>query len=57
MIHPKSSYFHRVRRVERLHRTLSDMVNKQVAFKDHLSPNYWKFSYRHAADLRNIFPK
>jgi hypothetical protein len=33
----------RVRRVERLHRTLSDMTNKQLAFKDHLSPHYWEF--------------
>ena len=45
------------RRVELLHRTLSDLTNKQLAFKDHLSSNYWEFSYSHAADLRNICPK
>ena len=47
----------RVCRVERLHRTLTNMANKQLAFKDHLSPKYSEFSYRHAADLRNIRPK
>jgi len=43
--------------VESLHRTLTDMTNKQLAYKNHLSPSYWEFSYRHAADLRNIRPK
>ena len=46
-----------VRRVERLHRTLTDIANKQLAFKANLSPKYWEFSYRHAADLQNIRPK
>ena len=55
---PSIPYEHdRVRRVERLHCTLTDMANKQLAFKDHLSPKYWEFSYRHAADLHNIRPK
>ena len=36
--------------------SLSD-TNKHLAFEDHLSPNYWEFSYPHAADLRNIRPK
>jgi len=33
------------------------MTNNQLAFKDHISPKYWEFSYRHAAYLRNIRPK
>jgi len=55
---PSIPYEHdRVRRVERLHRTLIDLANKQLAFKDCVSPKYWEFSYRNAADLRNIRPK
>ena len=55
---PSIPYEHdRVRCVKRLHRTLTDMSNKQLAFKDNLSPKYLEFSYRHAADLQNIRPK
>ena len=46
-----------IRRVDRFHRTLADIANKQLAFKNNLSPKYWKFSIKHVADLRNIRPK
>ena len=36
----------RVQRVERLHRILTYIPSKQLAFKDHLSPKYWKFFYQ-----------
>ena len=47
----------RVKRVERLHRTLQDIVNKQLAFQLHFSPAYWELAYRHAIDLHNIRPQ
>ena len=47
----------RVKRIERLHRTLQDIVNKQLAFQSHLSPAYWELAYRHALDLHNIRPR
>ena len=43
-----------VRKVERLHRTASEMVVKYLANKPHLSSNYWGFAYLHCIDLINI---
>jgi len=47
----------RVKRVERMHRTLSEMTNKCLAFKPHLGDPYWELCYKHCADLQNIRPK
>ena len=45
-----------VRRVERVHRTLQEMVVKALAHKSHLNPQFWGFAYLHFADLMNILP-
>ena len=45
-----------VRRVERVHRTLQEMVVKALAHKSHLNPQFWGFAYLHFADLINILP-
>jgi hypothetical protein len=45
-----------VRRVERVHRTLQEMVVKALAHKPHLSPEYWSMCYMHCVDLHNVLP-
>ena len=40
-----------VRSVERVHRTLQEMVVKSLAFKPHLSPSFWGLSYLHNVDI------
>ena len=47
----------RITKVERLHRTLQDMVNKTLHGKPHLGSRYWEKSYRHCIDLYNIRPR
>ena len=47
----------RITKVERLHRTLQDMVNKSLHGKPHLGSKYWEKSYRHCIDLYNIRPR
>ena len=43
-----------VRVVERTHRTLQEMTVKALAFKPHLSSEYWGLAYEHSAILHNI---
>ena len=43
-----------VRKVERLHRTASEMVVKFLSNKPHLSLQFWGFAYLHCIDLINI---
>ena len=43
-----------VRKVERLHRTASEMVVKYFINKPHLNSQYWGFAYLHCIDLLNI---
>jgi hypothetical protein len=45
-----------VRRVERVHRKLQEMVVKSLAHKSHLSPEYWSMCYMHCVDLHNVLP-
>ena len=45
-----------VRRVERVHRTLQEMVVKALAHKQHLSPQFLGYAYLHFADMLNILP-
>ena len=45
-----------VRSVERVHRTLQEMVVKSLALKPHLSTAFWGLSYLHHIDILNIIP-
>jgi len=55
---PSIPYEHdRLTKVERLHRTLQDMVNKCLHGKPHLGSKYWEKAYRHCIDLYNIRPR
>jgi hypothetical protein len=47
----------RLTKVERIHRTLQDMVNKCLYGKQHLNTKYWEKAYRHCVDLYNIRPR
>jgi len=47
----------RVKKIERAHRTISEMVKKSLAFKPHLSDRYWEMAYKHSAELRNNCPR
>ena len=55
---PAIPYEHdRLTKVERIHRTMQDMVNKCLHGKPHLGPKYWEKAYRHCIDLYNIRPR
>jgi hypothetical protein len=45
-----------VRQVERMHRTLQEMVVKSMANKPHLSPQFWGLAYLHCSHLHNLLP-
>ena len=45
-----------VRSVERVYRTLQEMVVKSLALKPHLSPEFWGMAYLHNIDILNIIP-
>ena len=45
-----------VRKIERVHRTLQEMVVKFIPLEPHLSPRYWGMCYLHCVDLLNIGP-
>jgi hypothetical protein len=47
----------KTRRIERFHRSTSDLMMKQLANKAHLTPQYWSLSWQHAVDMRNILPR
>jgi hypothetical protein len=47
----------KTRRIERFHRSTSDLMMKQLAHKSHLTPQYWSLSWQHAVDMRNILPR
>ena len=47
----------KTRRIERFHRSTSDLMMKQLANKVHLTPQYWSLSWQHAVNMRNILPR
>ena len=47
----------KARRIERFHRSTSDLMMKQLAHKSHLTLQYWSLSWQHAVDMRNILPR
>jgi hypothetical protein len=54
---PSLPYAHNtVRHVERLHRTLQEMVVKCLSNKSHLSSQFWGLAYMHCVHLHNILP-
>jgi hypothetical protein len=54
---PSIPYSHNtVRHIERLHRTLQEMVVKCLANKPHLNSQFWGHAYMHCVHLHNILP-